>query len=107
MNSESKTNLDDLLHKLEDIFSGELGAKKNEKAKIYLKPNSIPKFLKARPVSYALKNKIELEIDRMVKNNILEPVDVSEWATPMIPVIKEDGSIRMEPVCGDYKMTLN
>ena len=107
MNSESKTNLDDLLHKLEDIFSGELGPKKNEKVKIYLKPNSIPKFLKARPVPYALKNKIELEIDRMVKNNILEPVDVSEWATPMIPVIKEDGSIRMEPVCGDYKMTVN
>ena len=26
MNSESKTNLDDLLHKFEDIYSGELGA---------------------------------------------------------------------------------
>ena len=77
MNSESKTNLDDLLHEFGDIFSGELGVIKNEKAKIYLKRNSIPKFLKARPVPYALKNKAELEIERMVKNNILEPVDVS------------------------------
>ena len=53
MNRESKTNLDDLLHEFEDIFSGELGAMKNKKAKIYLKPNSIPKFLQARPVQYA------------------------------------------------------
>ena len=104
MNSESITNLDDLLHKFEDIFSGELGIMKNEKARIYLKPNSIRKFLKARPVPYALKNKIEFKIERMVKNNILEPVDVSEWATPTAPVIKEGGSIR---ICGDYKMTVD
>ena len=104
MNNESKTNLDDLLHKFEDIFSSELGTMKNEKAKIYLKPNSIPKFLRACPVPYALKNKIELEIERMVKNNILEPVDVSELATPILPVIKEDSSIQ---ICGDYKMTVN
>ena len=62
---------------LKTFFSSELGTMKNEKAKIYLKPNSIPKFLKARPVPYALKNKIELQIERMVKN-ILESVDVSE-----------------------------
>ena len=61
---------------------------KNEKAKIYLKPNCIPKFVKTHPVLYTLKNKIELEIERMVKNNILEPVDVSEWTTPVVPVIR-------------------
>ena len=104
MNRESKTNLDDLLREFEDIFSSELGTMKNEKAKLYLKPNSILEFLKVRPVPYPLKNKTELEIERMVKNNILEPVDVSELATPILPVIKEDSSIQ---ICGDYKMTVN
>ena len=104
MNRESKTNLRDLLHEFEDIFSGDLRTMKNEKAKIYLKPNSIPNFLKAFPVPYILKNKIELEIERMVKNNILEPVDFSECSTPTVPVIKEDSSIR---IWGDYKMTVN
>ena len=32
----------------------------------------------------------------------MESVDVSEWATPIVPVIKEDVCIR---ICGDYKMT--
>ena len=57
MNRESKTNLRDLLHEFEDIFSGDLRTMKNEKAKIYLKSNSIPKFLKARSVPYAPQNK--------------------------------------------------
>ena len=104
MNRESKTNSDDLLCEFEDIFSSELGTMKNEKAKLYLKPSSILKFLKVRPVPYPLKNKIELEIERMVRNNILEPVDVLELATPILPVIKEDSSIQ---ICGDYKMTVN
>ena len=101
---ESKANLDDLLRKFEDILPSELGTMKNEKAKIYLKANSIPKFLKTRLVPYVLKNKIDLEIERMVKNNILEPVNISEWATLIVPVIKEENSIR---ICGDYKMTVN
>ena len=81
-----------------------MGTTKNGKAKTYLKPNSIPKFLKAHPVSYAFKKKIEIELERMVKSGILEPVDISEWATPIVPVIKNDGSIR---ICGGYKLTVN
>ena len=34
----------------------------------------------------------------------MESVDVSEWATLIVPVIKENGSIQ---ICGDYKMTVN
>ena len=40
----------------------------------------------------------------MVKSNISEPVDVLEWATPIVPVTKKGGSIR---ICGDYRITVN
>ncbi|GFV15262.1 transposon Tf2-9 polyprotein [Trichonephila clavipes] len=52
----------------------------------------------------ALKGRVENEIDRLEKEGIIEKVDSSEWATPVVPVVKSDGSIRL---CADYSVTLN
>ncbi|GFU78120.1 retrovirus-related Pol polyprotein from transposon 412 [Trichonephila clavipes] len=51
-----------------------------------------------------LKGRVENEIDRLEKEGIIEKVDSSEWATPVVPVVKSDGSIRL---CADYSVTLN
>ena len=98
MKEKQNENLEHLLDEFKEIFLNELGTMNNEKAKIYLKPNSMPKFLKARPVPYVLKQRIEIELETMVKSGVLEPVDMSYRATPIVPVIKDDGSIR---ICGD------
>ena len=63
-----------------------------------------PKFFKARPVPYAMRKKEEQELDRLVQTNVMEPVRYSDWATPIVPVLKADGKVR---VCGDYKLTVH
>ncbi|BHF73351.1 Heat shock cognate 71 kDa protein [Sparganum proliferum] len=63
-----------------------------------------PRFFKARTVPYAVAPKVEEELDRLQKADIIKPVQYSEWAAPIVPVLKSDGSVR---ICGDYKLTIN
>ena len=53
-----------------------------------ISPEATTKFMNARPVPYALKAKVELELDRLQSENIMSPVEFSEWAAP---VVKQDG----------------
>ncbi|KAK7909596.1 hypothetical protein WMY93_014280 [Mugilogobius chulae] len=96
--------LNEILKRYPKVFDGKLGSMKDITVKLAVKPDSTPKCLKARPVPYAIKPKVEAEIDRLVKSGVLEPVSTSEWATPIVPVMKKDGSPR---ICGDFKVTVN
>ncbi|KAG1927461.1 retrotransposable element [Pimephales promelas] len=51
-----------------------------------------------------MKTKVEAEIERLLKEKIIEPVKHSEWAAPVVPVLKSDNTVRL---CGDYKLTVN
>jgi len=88
-----------------EIFKPELGTVKGVTAKLHLKDNVKPDvFQKARPVPYALRPAVEKELKKMEDEGIIEPVEVSNWATPIVCVPKTDDSVR---VCGDYKGTVN
>ena len=73
-------------------------------ANLYLKPNCQPKFVKARPVPFAIKPAVDRELDRLEQEGIIEKVTHSEWASPVVAVPKPGGHLRL---CGDYKVTLN
>ena len=52
-----------------------------------------------------MKVKVEEELERLVKQGILEPVEFAEWAAPIVLVVKSDkSSVR---ICGDFKLTVN
>ena len=92
------------MEKNKDVFKEELGKLKDFKVKLELKDNVKPRFMKPRLVPYALRNRIEEELDRLVEEGIYVPVKYSQWAAPIVPVEKPDGSLRL---CGDYKLTIN
>ena len=102
--SKSQDSLKTILDKHASVFQDDWDTLKGIKAKLTLKPETSPKFVKARHVPYVLKPKVEAEIDKLVKDGILEKCDHSELATPVVPVPKKDGSVRL---CGDFKVTIN
>ena len=104
LRSTPTTSLDQVLKRHAAIFKDELGTITGVTAKIQVNPAVQPCFYKPRPVPYALRNRVEAELERLEREGIIEPVSSSEWAAPIVPVLKRDGSIR---VCGDYKLTAN
>ena len=86
------------------LFSDELGCIKGVHAKIHVDASVSPKYHRARSIPYALWGKVDAELERLQEKGVIEPVRFSEWAAPVVPVMKGDGSIR---ICGDYKVTVN
>ena len=100
----TRCGLAEIQRRHQAVFEPGLGSMTNHKAKIKVKSDAHPRFNKARPVPYALKEKVEAELDKLVKQGILIPVSHSDWAAPIVVVPKADKSIR---ICGDYKTTIN
>ena len=103
-NANTKSKLQQLLQKYQDVFAPGLGKLENIEAKLTLIDDATPKFVKARQLPYAMRPKVEAELDKLEKEGILSKVDHSEWATPIVPVVKRDNTVR---ICGDFKATLN
>ena len=93
-----------LLQRHTTLFRDEVGRLEGFKAKIYMPENAQPHFFKSCRVQYYLKDKVDAELERLQKEGIITPVKFSEWAAPIVPVLKSNGQVR---ICGDYKITVN
>ena len=89
---------ENLLSKFKELFSDTPGVYNKREVKLHMKQNTRPAAFPARLVPYALKSKVEGEIERLLGLGHLEKVEASEWATPIVPILKSDGGIR---ICGD------
>lgn len=97
-------NLNNLLDRYKELFNGELGRFTGGSARLRVREGAEPVFCRARPLPYALRERVDRELDDMLRSGVIEPVETSEWATPLVPVRKADGGLR---ICADYKVTLN
>ena len=99
-----KPKLEDIVQQFPKLFDGKLGTIKGFTAELKVKENAPPQYFKPRTVPFALRDKVEAEIQRLEKEGVLRKVESSDWATPILPVLKPDGTVR---ICGDFKVTLN
>ncbi|KAK9692521.1 RNase H-like domain found in reverse transcriptase [Popillia japonica] len=110
------SRLDNLLDKYSALFSKDMGKIKGLQANLKLKKDKglqanlklkkdvQPFYIKARKVPHALLPKVDAELLRLETEGVLEKVNSSEYATPIVPVLKANGNVR---ICGDFKCTLN
>nr|XP_037285010.1 uncharacterized protein K02A2.6-like [Rhipicephalus microplus] len=71
-------------------------------ASIHVPDKAKPRFFKPCPLPLALKDGVTQELQQLQRDDFLVPVKSSEWAAPIVPVLKQDGSVR---ICGDFKIT--
>lgn len=102
--TEVQSDVEQILKKYEVVFKKGLGTVQGVKAKIYVDSQEKPRYFESRSPPFALKEKIEHELDRLVREGTVKPVEFSEWATPIVPIVKSDKTVRF---CGDYKVTVN
>ena len=101
--SVSDLSVRGLLSKYSGIFHGQ-GLLKGPPVKLELIDGAVPKRSKPYRVPIALQSLADKELDRLVNEGILKPVEHSEWSTSLMFVPKSDGSVRP---CGDFKSTVN
>ncbi|KAI5624616.1 hypothetical protein C0J50_15842 [Silurus asotus] len=72
---ETLKALAQIIENAESVFQKGIGTLKGIKASLELEEDTSPKFFKARPVPYAIRPKVEAELDNLEKMEILTKVE--------------------------------
>ena len=97
-------SLQQILAQHADVFKEELGELQGVTASIHVSDKAHPRFVKSRQVPFAMRANVEKELDHLLALGVIRPVQFSDWAAPIVPVLKGDRRVR---ICGDYKVTIN
>ncbi|XP_045107748.1 uncharacterized protein LOC123502648 [Portunus trituberculatus] len=71
------------------LFKDELGTLKDVEVSLSMQAGCQPRFFKPRSLPYAMRAKVEAELERLVATGVLSPIKSSKWATPIVPVMKK------------------
>jgi hypothetical protein len=101
---KSNQKLHKLLVKYKDLFRNDIECLTQKKATQSIKPQSTPTFIKARPIPFAMRPKVEKGLEKLERDGIISKIEMTDWASPIVPVLKKNDFLR---ICGDFKVTVN
>ena len=88
--------LEEVLKEFKEVFQDELGMLKGVTAKIYTDPGATLSFYSTRPIAIiCIKRK---NGSRSQKQGIIEPVQFSDWAAPIIPISVMGNLLQRVPI---------
>eukprot|EP00731_Ephydatia_muelleri_P017292 Em0010g390a len=96
MQTVSDTNLQSILNSHKELFKDELGLLRGVKTKLYVHDSCKPCFFKPRTVPYAIREKVEVELDRLEKAGVIEKAGLRLKLTKcsfMLPSVEYLGHI--------------
>ena len=105
-------NCNSIIHELkQDIFkdfheylTNDFQSCVTQTVNLNVAPGAKPRFSKAREIPIKLRDKVKRELQRLVENNRITKVFSSDWASPIVNILKSDGTVR---ICGDFSGTVN
>lgn len=101
---DKKVEIEKLFEKYPNVLKEDMSPIRDHKATLTSKEGAKPVFMKARRVPFKLIPLIEAELDALENKNIIEKVYTSKFATPIVPVLKKNNTVR---ICGDFSITVN
>ena len=74
-------------------------------ARLHVDPDVQSRFLKACPVPYALRVKVEKELDKLEEEGVIVPVQHSDWEAPIVPVLKDNRKLEFAGLQANHKQS--
>ena len=94
-----KKEIDSVLEEYRELMDGSVGTYVGKPVSIVLDEGAMPVSKKPYRIPEAIREQVKEAVDVLVKNDWVEPIE-SAWGSPIVPVRKPDGSIRL---CVNYK----
>ncbi|XP_044741936.1 uncharacterized protein K02A2.6-like [Chrysoperla carnea] len=86
------------------VIEQKVGCIPNLKVSLKLREKTVPCYFRQREVPYALRDKVEKELDNLEEQGIISKVQASDWGSPLVIIPKADQTVRL---CVDYKLAVN
>ncbi|GBM66735.1 Uncharacterized protein K02A2.6 [Araneus ventricosus] len=97
-------NITDIGKHFPEVFEQKVGCAPNFTIKLKLRDGAEPSYTPKRNVPYALREKVDKELDSLEAAGIMSKSITSDWRSPLVVIPKGDGAVRL---CVDYKAGVN